>query len=173
MMSVKPWNPYIESVNHDGRNSELTKLEHYLRYLKDKAMYVSKRLNVEIALQDRRKSHVLGQLKLYDCEREMRLEDRDWGWSPMFRILCKEGSPALPPRPWSHTQEELDRILAALHADDKMEPMSLELDCPHIVRALKLYARVSLGRRSPICHPVMGMTRANILAIAKDKVESK
>lgn len=79
----------------------------------------------------------------------------------------------MPPRPWSHTQEELDCILSALQSDVKLEPMTLELECPHIVRALKLCGRISLGRRSPISHPVTGMTRKNILAIAKDEVESK
>jgi hypothetical protein len=101
------------------------------------------------------------------------VEDTDWGWSPLFRILSKEIAPGVPTRPWKHTQEELHDILSALQADVKGEPMSLELDCPHIVRALKLYGRISFGRCSPISHPITGMTRRNMLAIAKDDVESK
>jgi hypothetical protein len=173
MISVKPWNPYIELTNNEGRNAELAKLEQYLIYIREKAQYVSKRLNAEVALEDRRRSYIVGQLQLFDRERAMRVEDTDWGWSPLFRILSKEISPGVPTRPWKHTQEELHDILSTLQADMKGEPMSLELDCPHIVRALKLYRRISFGRCSPISHPITGMTRRNMLAIAKDDVESK
>jgi hypothetical protein len=33
MISVKPWNPYIELTNNEGRNAELAKLEQYLIYI--------------------------------------------------------------------------------------------------------------------------------------------
>lgn len=87
----------------------------------------------------------------------------------MFRILCKKGAPRLPPHPWSHTQEELDHIFAALQSDVKLEPKSVELECPHIVHTHKLYGRISLGLRLPISHPETDMTRANIIARAKEK----
>ena len=101
------------------------------------------------------------------------MDDTDWGWSPFFKILSKEIAPGVPTRPWKHTQEELHVILFVLQADVKGEPMSLELDCPQIVRAQKLYGRISFGRCLPISHPITRMTKRNMLAIAKDDVESK
>ena len=51
------------------------------------------------------------------------------------------------------------------------ESLTLELECPHIVRALQLYSRVSSGRITPLAHPERGMTRHNILGIARNFYE--
>ena len=40
------------------------------------------------------------------------------------------------------------------------------------MRALKLYSRVSSGRIPPLAHPERGMTRHNVLGIARDSYES-
>ena len=63
-------------------------------------------------------------------------------------------------------------IVEALQVEGGKEPLTLELECSHIVRALKLYSRVSSGRITPLVHPERGMTRHNVLGIARDSYES-
>ena len=100
MISVKPWNPYIELINNEGRSAKLAKLEQYLIYIKEKAQClnaeVSKCLNAEVALEDRRRSHIVRQFQFLDLKRAMRVEDIDWGWSPLFKILSKEIAAGVP-----------------------------------------------------------------------------
>lgn len=50
---------------------------------------------------------------------------------------------------------------------------SLESECPHVVRTLKLYTRLTYGRGLPLTHPIKGMTRAKLLEIAMDQWESQ
>ena len=50
--------------------------------------------------------------------------------------------------------------------------MTLELECPHIMRALKLYSKVLSGRITPLAHPERGMTKHNVLGIVRDSYES-
>jgi hypothetical protein len=63
-------------------------------------------------------------------------------------------------------------IVEALQREGAKELLTLELECPHIVRALKLYSRVSSGRITPLTHPDRGMTRHNVLGISRDSYES-
>lgn len=49
----------------------------------------------------------------------------------------------------------------------KSEPLSLEIECPHMLRAL-LYLIMTLeGHRCPLAHPTMGLDLQYILDIAK------
>ena len=64
-------------------------------------------------------------------------------------------------------------MLSTLQAHVKEPNMSLELDCTHINRALKLYKRMSLEQCSPILHPITRMNRRHILTITEDNIESK
>ena len=63
-------------------------------------------------------------------------------------------------------------IVEALQREGANESLTLELECPHIVRALKLYSRVSSGQITPLVHPEKGMTRHNVLGISRDSYES-
>jgi acetone carboxylase gamma subunit len=63
-------------------------------------------------------------------------------------------------------------IVKALQVEGAKKSLTLELECPHIVRALKLYSRVSSGRITPLAHPKRGMTRHNVLGITRDSNES-
>jgi hypothetical protein len=49
----------------------------------------------------------------------------------------------------------------------------LDGECPHIIRALKLFSRVTRGRSTPLVHPRWGMKRETILEIASRTQESK
>ena len=72
MMSVKPWNPYIKPANLEGRKAELKKLRLYLKYLGEKAEYVSLKLNAEIALQEKREAHIRTQLRRFEDKERMK-----------------------------------------------------------------------------------------------------
>lgn len=173
MMSVKPWNPYIDVKDSKGRSTELAKLGSYLRYLVEKAGYVSKKLNAEVALQEKRSAYIRKELQIFENKEKVRLEDKTWGWSPLFRILTREVVKGLPERPWEHTADELERIMSVLQKESGTESTTLELECPHIIRALKLYTRLSSGRSCPLAHPLNGMTRDKLLCIAKQETESQ
>jgi hypothetical protein len=175
MMAVKPWNPFIEQPNEaEARAAELTKLRLYLKYLVENDTYVSLKLNAEVALQEKREDHIKKQLQLYDNMALLSAENKTWGWSPLFNILARQDLRGIPDRPWSHTAEELEHIISVLEKEATSDPMSLELECPHIVRALKLYTRLSVaGRTRPLAHPVIGMTRKTLRTIANQKTESQ
>ena len=59
-------------------------------------------------------------------------------------------------------------IVKALQIEGAKEPLTLELDCHHIVRALKIYSKVSSRRITHFTHPERGGTMHKILGIAKD-----
>jgi hypothetical protein len=76
-------------------------------------------------------------------------------------------------KPWTHTKDEWRGLMEALKRVDQDEAQSLEYECPHIVRALKMFSRMHNGRRSLISHPRTGLSRDRILKIAKDQLLSK
>lgn len=59
-------------------------------------------------------------------------------------------------------------IVKALQIKGVKELLTLELDCHHIVRALKLYSKVSLGRIILFAHPERSIRMHNVLGIARD-----
>ena len=79
----------------------------YLRYLVEKADYVSKKLNAEVALQEKRFAHILKQLQLFENKEQVRLEDMTWGWSALLRILSRQVVKGLPERSWNIVQMSL------------------------------------------------------------------
>jgi hypothetical protein len=53
-----------------------------------------------------------------------------------------------PQCPWHHTKQELQDILAKLKKE--IEHFSLECECPHIVRAFKMFCKPLYGRCPPL-----------------------
>jgi hypothetical protein len=51
--------------------------------------------------------------------------------------------------------------------------VSLELECSYIVRALKMYSRLSPRLQTPFAHSLLGMTTTKLTAIARDEGESQ
>lgn len=62
--------------------------------------------------------------------------------------------------------------IEALQVDSVRELLTKELECPHIVHALKLDSRISLGLITPLAHSKRSMTRHNVLGITRDSYES-
>lgn len=52
------------------------------------------------------------------------------------------------------------------------ELVSLELECPHVVCALKMYSWLSPGLETPHVYPLFGITATKLMAIARDLGES-
>ena len=147
-------------------------MKDYLEFNARQEQYKESVKWADLELQERREAYVDQQLKLYDNAHLMKEEDTVWGWSPLYQTFLRDFPKIGPQRPWRHTEEEWVHIVEALQVEGAKEPMTLELECPHIVRALKLYSRVSSGRNTPLAHPERGMTRHNVLGIARDSYES-
>jgi hypothetical protein len=58
-------------------------------------------------------------------------------------------------------KEELQNILVELQSESN--PFSFELECPHIMRALKLFCGITFGRLHLVAHLTRGLTQQNIL----------
>ena len=52
------------------------------------------------------------------------------------------------------------------------EPHSLDVECPHIVKALLMLARTVDGQSCPLVHHVRGLTLSNIINSARDSEKS-
>lgn len=112
------------------------------------------------------------QLKLFD-DRKLMKEEMDWDWCPLFaRLLRVSEVHGAPLRPWLHTPGEWDKNAIDLEIKIENEADTLELECPHTVRALKLYARLCFGKFTKMSHPFNGMTKENFLNIAHDQFKS-
>jgi hypothetical protein len=75
--------------------------------------------------------------------------------------------------PWAHTQNEFDVLLRALQDLVDTEVVSLDHECPSIIRALKMFSRIHQGRHVPICHPKFSLTIKKLQSIAKDSTLGK
>jgi hypothetical protein len=53
--------------------------------------------------------------------------------------------------------EELQNILIELQ--NESNPFSLEMEYPHIIRALKLFYITTFGRLHPVAHLIRGLTQ--------------
>lgn len=160
-------------VNKLTRAIQLQRMRCYLTYLAENAKYLARKKSAEIALEDYRNNHVIRAVQQFDDMERRREEDCNWSWSPLFQILCREHLQGMPLRPWQHDETEWEKIIQVLQAEFDSDSMSLELQCPHIVRALKLYTRGSNGRNWSLAHPITGMTREHVLTIAKHDSESR
>jgi hypothetical protein len=58
-------------------------------------------------------------------------------------------------------KEELQNILEKLQNESNF--FSLERECPHIIKAPKMFCSTTFGRLHPLAHPTCGLTQQNIL----------
>ena len=98
------------------------------------------------------------ELKLYDDVHFMKEEDMAWGWSPLYQAFLRDFPKTRPKCLWRHTEEEWLHIVEALQVEGARQPLTLELECPHIVRVLKLNPKVSSGRITPLTHLETGLS---------------
>lgn len=163
------WNTSRADDTFMDRMQELKNLKLYLEYLKKKSEYEDSIKNAHSSLEARRVEYVRQKVTEFKNEELMKAEDDIWGWSPLFTLLKDIVPSSAPQRPWSHTEEEWAAILVALQEEDVGQPLSLEDECPHIVRALKMFFRATYGRRAPITHPKTGLSKTKLIDIGKDQ----
>jgi hypothetical protein len=60
---------------------------------------------------------------------------------------------------------------AVLLENTKSDNLSLERECPHILRAFLQLVRNMEGFRHPLSHPIKGLHGENILGLARDKIQ--
>lgn len=84
----------------------------------------------------------------------------------MYNVLKHYPLQIGPQCPWLYTKEKLQNILVELQ--NESDPFSLEMECPHIIRALKLFCRVAFGRLHPLVHLTCGLTQRNILHYCRE-----
>ena len=169
-LATNPWNPYLSVPDVQGRQQEILKLERYLVYLKDQGEYERR---ASTALKAAKETMIRIAMSDFNTKELLELEDKVWGWSPLFQALKSRLPIGASSRPWKHSREELTDLLACIDNDLDNEKKTLEVDCPHIVRALKIYARLSPTQHAPIAHPIQGMTRRRLLNSVEDKAESQ
>ena len=60
---------------------------------------------------------------------------------------------------------------AVLLQNMKTEPLSLERECPHILRAFFCLIRNMEGFRRPLSYPIIGLHEEYIMGLARDKIQ--
>jgi len=86
----------------------------------------------------------------YCLQMRVTKEKEQWRWSPLYIVLKRYPLQISLQCPWLHTKEELQNILAKLQNEN--DPFSLEMECPHMIKALKLFCRATFGRLHPLAH---------------------
>ncbi len=71
---------------------------------------------------------------------------------------------------WEPIEKELQTIM--LEMDKESHPLSLNIECPHIIYAFKLFCRSTFGRLHPLAHANTGLTHRNILHYYRDQSHS-
>lgn len=154
------------------RYEELMRLKEYLFYLMRIRVYESNLAAAHGNIAELRSNYVKGKLEEYDNAEKSRVEQEKWGWSPIYRILKEWPLPGIPSSPWAHSHEEWVEIEKTLLETVSTQPLSLELECPHIVRAFLVLFRTVHGHKCPLSHPDTGLTLQLILDFAVDREKS-
>jgi len=135
---------------------EIKKLGAYLTHRKDVAAYQVEKAEAEKKLDDLRKSYVAAQLYDFDKAAMLVDEQRRWTWSPLYALMKSCPPKDFKPAPWEHTEDKLQHLISSFDLEDSMSTYSLERECPHIIRALKLFVRQTHGCNLPMAHPIEG-----------------
>ena len=172
LMKIKDQTGCFNSSEDNHRYVELMKLKDYLEYLLRKREYEKSLAAANETAEELRSNYVKKKLEKFDNAVLIRAEQDKWGWSPLYSIFKEWPLSNFPKSPWSHTQEEWATLEQTLLANVSTEPLSLELECPHIVRAFLVLFRTLHGHTRPLPHPSVGLTLDYILACAADQNKS-
>jgi hypothetical protein len=63
--------------------------------------------------------------------------------------------------PWEHTKAKLQNIITKVEKESR--ELTLDIECPHIVKALNFFCKYTFGRLHPLVHANKGLTLCNIL----------
>ena len=88
---------------------------------------------------------------------------------PFFQIFKKWPFPNFPAAPWEHIEVEWVEMSAVLLENTKFDPLSLETECFHILRALLSLVRTLEGYKRPLALPSKGLHLQYILDIARSQ----
>ena len=172
LMKIKDQTGCFNSSEDNHRYVELMKLKDYLEYLLRKREYEKSLAAANGTAEELRNNYVKKKLEKFDNAVLIRAEQDKWGWSPLYSIFKEWPLSNFPKSPWSHTQEEWATLEQTLLANVSTEPLSLELECPHIVRVFLVLFRTLHGHTRPLPHPNVGLTLDYILACAADQNKS-
>ena len=151
------------------RYEELKGLKDYLHYRIACTAYESQLATAAMTVEEMRRKHVDAQLLKFDLAEKGREEAQKWQWSPVYQIFKKWPLPNFPGAPWDHTESEWVELAAVLLENTTSEPLSLETECPHIVRALLFLVRTLQGNKRPLAHPTKGLDLKYLLELARSK----
>ena len=172
LMKIKDQTGCFNSSEDNHRYVELMKLKDYLEYLLRKREYEKSLAAANETAEELRSNYVKKKLEKFDNAVLIRAEQDKWGWSPLYSIFKEWPLSNFPKSPWSHSQEEWATLEQTLLANVSTEPLSLELECPHIMRAFLVLFRTLHGHTRPLPHPSVGLTLDYILACAADQNKS-
>ena len=159
----------FKSNSDVNRYQELKGLKNYLNYRIACTTYEAQLAALASMVDKMRRKHVDAQLLKFDLAEKEREEAQKWHWSPVFQIFKKWPLPNFSAGPWEHTEVEWVELSAVLLENTKSEPLSLEIECPHILRALLSLVRTLGGYKRPLAHPSKGLHLQFLLDIARSK----
>lgn len=159
----------FKSTSDVQRYEELKCLKDYMHYRIACSEYESQLATAAISVDELRRKHVHAMLKTFDLAEKERQEAEKWHWSPIFQIFKKWPLPSFPGAPWDHTESEWVELSAVLLESTTSEPLSLETQCPHILRALLSLVRTLQGNKRPLAHPTKGLGLGYLLDLARSK----
>lgn len=147
---------------------ELKNLKDYLYYRIQQREYDAKVAAAKIRFEDFCKNHVEAELRKFDRAEKEKEEESKWKWSPLLQIFKKWPLRNFRDGPWDHTNKEWSEMSIVLLENTKNQPLSLEHECPHILRAFLYLVRILEGYNRPLSHPTRGLDLQYILQLTHD-----
>ena len=172
LQKIKAQICYFNTRDNMQRYEELMRLKDYLSYRICLREYEANLAVAHGNINELRSKYVNDKLDKYDNAEKNRAEQEKWGWSPIYRILKEWPLSNFRTSPWAHTQDEWGEIEKILLENISTEPLSLDLECPHIVRAFLILFRTLHGHTRALSHPDAGLTLQYILDFAVDNEKS-
>lgn len=145
---------------------ELRNLKRYLEYRIALKEYNENVAAAKVSFEDFRTNHVEEALRNFDLAEKQKEEDSKWRWSPVYQILRRWPLRNFRAGPWDHTETEWQELCDILLQNTNSEPLSLEYECPHIIRVFLYLVRSLDGSSRPLSHPEKGLHGEYILELA-------
>ena len=165
----------IKCFNSDSdvqRYEELGRLKDYLEYRICTREYEAKLAAAHGNVAGLRSQYVKSVMDAFDDAEKSRAEEKLWGWSPLYLIFKEWPLPNFRKSPWAHTEAEWVELEKTLLENVSTEPLSLDFECPHILRAFLVLVRTLHRHTRPLAHPEVGLTLKYILEFATDNHNS-
>lgn len=162
----------IKRESHMQSYEELKNFKDYLHYRVKQREYEAKVAAVQAQCENFCRNYVDAELRKFDLAKKEEEEVSRWSWSPLYHIFKKWPLRNFKDGPWDHTDIEWREMSTILLESTKNEPLSLEHDCPHILRVFSHLVRTVEGFNRPLSHPTRGLDLEYMLELARDKNHS-